>query len=109
MVTTRLGMPHTHGVGSFIAAMFIDALGSGLFVPFSLLYFHTVAGLPLAVVGIILTAATILSLPMTLVAGMLTDRIGTRRVLVISQLILAGALLGYLVVRTVPGLFVAAL
>jgi MFS family permease len=109
MFTARLGLPHNRGTRSFIAAMFIDALGSGLFVPFSLLYFHTVAGLSLPVVGIVLTVATILSMPMTLVTGILVDRIGTRHVLVISELILAVGFLGYLVVRTVPALFASAL
>src|SRR5712692_5249117 len=109
MLTARLGLPHTRGAGSFIVAMFIDALGSGLFVPFSLLYFHTVAGLSLPVVGTVLTVATILSLPMTLITGILVDRVGTRRVLIISELFLASGFLGYLVVRTVPALFAAAL
>jgi len=109
MLTTRLGLPHIRGASSFIVAMFIDALGSGLFVPFSLLYFHTVASLPFLVVGIMLTVASILSLPMTLVTGMLVDRIGTRRLLVTSELLLAAGFLGYLLVRTVPALFAAAL
>jgi MFS family permease len=109
MSTTRLNLLHTRGASSFIVAMFIDALGSGLFVPFSLLYFHTVAGLSFPVVGVVLTVATILSMPMTLITGILVDRIGTRRVLVIGELLLATGFLGYLVVRTVPALFATAL
>ncbi|MGZ3624883.1 MAG: MFS transporter [Ktedonobacteraceae bacterium] len=109
MLITRLGIPHIRGASSFIVAMFIDALGSGLFVPFSLLYFHTVASLPLQVVGIMLTIAAILTLPMSLVTGILIDRIGTRRILVASELLLAAGFFGYLLVRTVPGLFAAAL
>lgn len=105
----RLGFPHTRGARIFIIAMFVDALGSGLFVPFSLLYFHTVAGLSFPSVGIVLTVATILSMPMTLVTGILVDHIGTRRVLVIGELFLAVGFLGYLVVRSVPALFAAAL
>src|SRR2546421_5201170 len=109
MHATRFGLPHTHGAGSFIIAMLIDAIGSGLFVPFSLLYFHTVAGLPFPVVGIVLTVATILSLPMTLVTGMLVDRIGSQRVLIASQLLLATGFLGYLMVGSAPELLAAAL
>ena len=60
-------------------------------------------------VGGVLTVATILSMPMTLITGILVDRIGTRRVLVIGELLLAAGFLGYLVVRTVPALFAAAL
>ena len=109
MLITRLGLPHIRGASSFIVAMFIDAIGSGLFVPFSLPYFHTVASLPFPVVGIMLTVAAILSLPMTLVTGIVVDRIGTRLVLVASELLLAAGFLGYLLVRTVPALFAAAL
>jgi MFS family permease len=109
MLTTRLGLPHMRGTYSFIIAMFIDAFGSGLFVPFSLLYFHVVAGLPFLVVGFVLSVASILSLPITIVTGFLVDQLGTRRILVISQLLLAAGFLGYLLVRTAPALFALAL
>jgi MFS family permease len=106
---TQLGLPHIRGARSFIAAMFIDAFGSGLFVPFSLLYFHIVIGLPLLVVGFVLSVASILSLPITLVTGFLVDQIGTRRVIVISQLLLVAGFLGYMLVRSAPALFALAL
>src|SRR5258707_130728 len=108
MITKLLGLPHIRGASIFITAMFVDALGSGLFVPFSLLYFHTVAVFSLQVVGIVLTAATILSIPMTLVTGILIDRFGARRIIIISELLLAAGFSGYLVVHTVPMLFATA-
>ncbi|GHO98925.1 MFS transporter [Reticulibacter mediterranei] len=86
----------------FLLGVWIDALGSGLFLPFSLLYFTNVARLPLAAVGGVLTIAMLLSLPMTPLAGMLVDRIGARQVILISMAFAALSCLGYLFVRTIP-------
>ena len=44
----------------FALAMIIDAVGSGLFLPFSLLYFHHVGGLSLTEVGLGLTTAMLI-------------------------------------------------
>lgn len=82
--------------------LWIDALGSGLFLPFSLLYFTNVARLPLAAVGGVITISMLLSLPMTPLAGMLVDRVGARRVILISMALAALSCLGYLFVRTIP-------
>ncbi|MBV9231022.1 MAG: MFS transporter, partial [Chloroflexi bacterium] len=109
MLTKRLGLPHIQGAGSFITALFIDALGSGLFWPFSLLYFHVIANLPLSVIGLVLAIATLISLPMTPVTGILVDRVGTQRIIVASQLLEVVGFLGYLFVRTVPVLLITAL
>jgi hypothetical protein len=40
MLARRLGLPHLRGAESFVLATLIDMLGTGLFLPFSLLYFH---------------------------------------------------------------------
>ncbi|GHO59920.1 MFS transporter [Ktedonobacter robiniae] len=86
----------------FLLGVWIDALGSGLFLPFSLLYFTNVARLPLAAVGGVITISMLLSLPMTPLAGMLVDRVGARRVILISMALAALSCLGYLFVRTIP-------
>ncbi|GHO70081.1 hypothetical protein KSC_089730 [Ktedonobacter sp. SOSP1-52] len=86
----------------FLLGVWIDALGSGLFLPFSLLYFTNVAGLPLAAVGGVITISMLLSLPMTPLAGMLVDRVGARRVILISMALAALSCLGYLFVHTIP-------
>lgn len=109
MLTMRLSLLNMRGAGRFVVAMLVDSLGSGLFVPFSLLYFHTVADLPLLTVGLVLTIASILSLPMTLVSGRIVDQVGSRRVLIISELLLATGFFSYLLVRSIPALFAAAL
>lgn len=106
---TRLGFPEARGTHGFITVLIIDAFGSGLFIPFSILYFQVTAGFPLPVIGLTLTIATVCTLPVTLVTGSLIDRFGARRVTATSQIIQAVGLLGYLLVHTVPVLFLMAL
>jgi hypothetical protein len=43
-----LGLPSMRGQGTLVVATLIDALGTGLYLPFSLLYFQRVAGLALS-------------------------------------------------------------
>jgi len=100
----RLGLPYIGGSVGYITAVLIDALGSGLFLPLSLLYFQAVAGLPLSSVGLTLTAATLLTLPTTPATGILVDTFGAKRVLVASQLLQGAGFCGYLFVRTIPTL-----
>lgn len=44
--------------GPYFAMVLINALGYGLFAPFSILYFHLVVGLSLPLVGLGLTVAS---------------------------------------------------
>lgn len=103
----RLGFPETRGRSGFLLVFIIDALGSGLFLPFSILYFQVTAGFSLPIIGLTLTIATICTLPTTLVTGSLVDRFGARRMTAVSQLIQAGGFIGYLFfVHTVPLMFI---
>ena len=45
------GLPRIGTARPFALAMIIDAVGSGLFLPFSLLYFHQAGGLSLTEAG----------------------------------------------------------
>lgn len=74
VLAARLGLPQMEGTGGFLVALLVDALGTGFFTPISLLYFHVVAGLPLPAIGVVLTVATILTLPLTPLTGVLVDR-----------------------------------
>ena len=100
MVTKHLGLPHLKGAESFLIAVLIDALGSGLFMPFSLLYFHAALGLPLISVGFALSIATIFTLPIAPLAGLLVDRFGARRVVIAAQILQGCGFLGYLMVNS---------
>jgi len=108
-IATRLGLPRVQGHAAFVVAFLVDALGTGLYLPFSLLYFQRVAGLPLPAIGVALTGATLATLPLTPLTGALVDRFGGRRLVIASQFLQAAGFLGYLVVRSVPVLLVTAL
>jgi MFS family permease len=97
----QLGLPKMRGHKALVVALLIDALGTGLYLPFSLLYFQKIAGLALPAIGAALTIATVLTLPMILITGTLVDRFGGQRLVVASQLLQAMGFLGYLVVHSV--------
>jgi len=99
MLAQRLGLPHLGGAGSFVIATFIDFLGTGLFLPFSLLYFNRVVGLPLSTIGLALSIATMITVPMVPVTGTLVDRFGAKRVVLTSQILQGTGFLGYLLVQ----------
>jgi len=108
-LASRLGLPRLRGTGGFLIALLVDALGTRLFTPISLLYFHVVAGLLLPASGVVLTIATILTLPLTPLTGALVDRFGARRLVIASHLLQVMGFLGYLAVGTTPALLVTAL
>lgn len=102
MFAQRLGLPNLRGTRSFVVATFIDFLGTGLFLPFSLLYFTRAVRLPLPAVGLALSIAMTITLPLVPVTGLLIDRFGTKRVVLLAQFLQGAGFLGYLVVRNVP-------
>ncbi|MFD7625931.1 MDR family MFS transporter [Streptomyces sp. NPDC059851] len=86
-VIDTLGLPNTEGRRPLIVAQVVDALGTGLFLPFAVVYFHAAKGIPLTTVGLMLSAGALLSLPAGPLGGRLIDRIGPRSVLVASNLV----------------------
>ena len=108
-VVERFGLPRMRGAGPLLTALLIDAIGTGLFAPFALLYFHEVVGLPLRQVGVALTAATALTVAFSPLTGALVDRIGARRMVVFSQLMQSLGLALYFLVERPLVLFFAAL
>ena len=79
-------------------ATFIDALGSGMFSPFSMLYFRIRVGLPLATIGLALSIAMLSTLLMLPLTGLLVDRLGARYVVMSAQFVQGIGFLGYLLV-----------
>lgn len=99
----RQGLPRLQpGQGWFVASSLVNSLGSGLFYPFAVLYFHQVAGLSLPLVGLGLTVATGLSLATVPAQGALVDRVGARSILIAAHLLRAGGFLAYLLVHSFP-------
>ncbi|MBP5888891.1 MFS transporter [Streptomyces scabiei] len=94
-VIDTLGLPNARGRGPLIVAQVVDALGTGLFLPFAVVYFHTDKGIALTTVGLMLSAAALLSLPAGPLAGPLIDWIGPRRVVVASNLVRVLTFTGY--------------
>jgi MFS family permease len=105
----RLGLPHLGTARPFALALAIDALGSGLFLPFSLLYFHHAGGLSLPQAGLGLSVAMLAAVPAPLFAGVLTDRVGPKRITIITNAARAAGFLGYLWVHDLRTLLAATL
>ncbi|MFF4344371.1 MFS transporter [Kitasatospora sp. NPDC001540] len=68
------------GERNLIAGMLVDAVGTGMYVPFSLVFFQRITGLPLPTIGTVLTAAGLLAMGAMPVGGWAVDRFGARRV-----------------------------
>ena len=105
----RLGLPQIGTARPFALAMIIDAVGSGLFLPFSLLYFHYAGGLSLTEAGLGLTVSMLIAVPTPLAAGVLVDRVGPKTVAVATNAARVAGFLGYLLVHDLTTLIVAAL
>jgi MFS family permease len=71
----------------FVTATVIDAIGTGLWMPFALLFLVHGQGLPLAEAGVTLTTGTLIGIAAGPPAGTILDRIGPVAVLLASNLI----------------------
>ena len=87
------------GGAAFLAGVFVDAMGSGLWLPFSVLYFNLVLGLPLPLVGLGLTLGPGIALLLVPTTGAVIDRLGPRKVCVGSQLLRGVAFASYLFIH----------
>ncbi|MFJ8828001.1 MFS transporter [Streptomyces sp. NPDC102467] len=92
-VTDPLLAPHRR----FVAAIVIDSIGTGVFVPLSMLYFLATTSLTLVQVGAALTTGGLLALPAGPLVGGLVDRYGAKPVLQAANLAQALGFAGYLI------------
>ncbi|MEO3793259.1 MFS transporter [Nonomuraea sp. B10E15] len=92
-----------------LLAVAIDALGTGLYLPLSLLYFLEVTDLDLATIGVLVSVTTALTLPVPIVVGWLVDRFGPRMVVAGGQALQGFGFLLYLTVSGAASLVVAVL
>lgn len=91
-----LGLPKVQGRRRLIGAMLIDSLGSGLFLPFAVVYFIKTSTMSPATVGLGLSAAGLLALPVSPLAGPIVDRFGPKRVVLASNALQAAGFVAYL-------------
>lgn len=96
----RLGFPSLGNHRRFVTAIGVDAVGSGVFMPVSLLYFLAVTPLSLVQVGAALALAWAVSLPAGPVIGTVVDRIGAKRVLLSGNALQALGFVAYLRVES---------
>lgn len=101
--------PRTAGHRRLLIGMSIDALGSGLFLPFSLLYFTSTTDISLTRIGLALSLAAVIRFPATIGAGPFADRFGARRTVVLSALFQAVGFMAYAFVGSFGTLLGAAL
>jgi len=91
-----------------VGAFLIDAVGTGMFIPFSMLFFQMTTSLPLSRIGLGLSIAAIARIPVTVAAGPLCDRFGPRAAILGSQALQAAGFVGYLFVHGFWSLVAAA-
>lgn len=91
----RLGFPAVGRHRRFVVAIGLDALGSGVWMPMSVLYFTVVTHESLVRIGFALSLASALAVPFALVAGHLVDRYGARRVLQVGNVLQAVGFAAY--------------
>jgi len=92
----RLGLPDMTGHRRFITAMAVDAVGTGVFMPVSVLYFLATTQLSLPRVGLALSVAAAVAVPAVLAVGHVVDTVGAKRVLIAANVIEALGFVGYL-------------
>jgi len=104
----RAGVPDVSSARRWALVAVVDAIGTGMFLPISVLYFTVVVGLSVGSVGAGLGIAGLVGSLATPLSGTLIDRWGARRVVVCCWAAGAAAYVGYLGVRDWTGLVVVA-
>ncbi|KUN10486.1 hypothetical protein AQI95_01850 [Streptomyces yokosukanensis] len=79
----------------YLTAVAAEAVGSGLYVPVSLLYFHHVTGMSMSRIGVAMTIAALLGLAVSPLAGPVIDRWGARTAVVGGFVVRAVGFLSY--------------
>ncbi|MFG2130782.1 MFS transporter [Streptomyces sp. NPDC048751] len=86
----------------FVSAMIVDAVGSGMFMPFALLYFVRVQDLGVASVGTTLTVVNLALIVSSAALGRLVQSVGHLRSLIIGNAVRAPLFVLYAVTLPAP-------
>jgi MFS family permease len=105
LASRELGFPPLQGRKTFLVALMLDNLGTGLFVPFTVVYFLHATTLSVADIGLALSLASMVAVPGSFMVPAAIDRWGAQAVLVASFALGTGACLGYLITRNMFELF----
>jgi Na+/melibiose symporter-like transporter len=106
---TVLGLPNVAGRRAALASAVIDSLGSGMFLPFAVIYFLRTTTLSLSSVGAGLSLGSLVVIGVVPLAGLAVDHFGPARAVVGASLLQAAGFLAYLWVATLGELVAAAL
>ncbi len=101
----RLGLPDLRGRRGLVTAILIDNLGSGIFLPFAVIYAVVVAHIPVATTGLVLSLCAACALPTAPIAGVLVDLLGAQRLVIAAQFMQALGFAGYPFITTPVALF----
>ena len=93
---------------ALVAALAVDNVGSGLFLPLAIVYATRVVGLSIETAGALVAAAGLLGLAVPPLAARAGHAFGPRRVVVASLLVQAAGAVGYLLSSSATGVFGAA-
>lgn len=91
----RLGFPAIGRHRQFVTAIVVDAIGSGVFLPISVLYFLQSTSLSLVHIGLALSIGSAIRLPLSPIVGDLVDRVGAKPVLLAANLLQAAGFVAY--------------
>ena len=103
-ITDKLGFPSLGHHRRFVTAIAIDAIGSGVFMPVSMLYFLVTTDLSLVQIGAAISIASAASIPAGPLLGGVVDRYGAKRVLLAGNAAQGIGFLAYLVADSFVGL-----
>ncbi|WP_309504202.1 MULTISPECIES: MFS transporter [Nocardioides] len=103
-LAAKLGFPSLGHHRRFVTAIAIDAVGSGVFMPVSMLYFLVTTDLSLVQIGAAISIASAASIPAGPLLGGLVDRLGAKQVLLAGNALQAVGFLAYLVTESFVGL-----
>lgn len=67
----------------------LSAIGNGLVLPYTFIYFHTIRGIPTAVAGLIIGYGALASLVISPLVGNMVDKWGPKPVLIVSLVVSA--------------------
>jgi MFS family permease len=98
-------MPTSRGGSVLIGALIVDSLGNGLFLPLSMVFFLKLTTVPLGTLGVLASAATVVTLPVPVWTGTLADRFGALPLVVSAQLMQAIGYLAFSWAKTPAGIF----